>query len=70
MWCGCGGFIPLKIKVPLPGEMIHFDEHIFQMGWNHHLVDGCGSSGADLVGLLKMKLLCFSDVDPAFQGVI
>ena len=24
---------------PLPGEMIHFDEHIFQMGWfNHHLV--------------------------------
>ena len=23
----------------LPGEMIHFDEHIFQMGWfNHQLV--------------------------------
>ena len=20
-----------------PGEMIHFEEHIFQMGWNHHL---------------------------------
>ena len=20
-----------------PGEMIHFDEHIFQMGWSHHL---------------------------------
>ena len=22
---------------PLPGEMIQFDEHIFQMGWNHQL---------------------------------
>ena len=22
----------------LPGEMIHFDEHIFQMGWSHKLV--------------------------------
>ena len=20
-----------------PGEMIHFEEHIFQIGWNHHL---------------------------------
>ena len=25
---------------PLPGEMIQFDEHIFQMGWfNHQLVE-------------------------------
>ena len=24
--------------IPIPGEMIQFDEHIFQMGWNHHLV--------------------------------
>ena len=23
---------------PLPGEMIQFDEHIFQMGWNHQQV--------------------------------
>ena len=23
---------------PLPGEMIQFDEHIFQTGWNHQLV--------------------------------
>ena len=23
---------------PLPGEMIQFDEHIFQLGWNHQLV--------------------------------
>ena len=21
-----------------PGEMIQFEEHIFQMGWNHQLV--------------------------------
>ena len=24
--------------LPLSGEMIQFDEHIFQMGWNHQLV--------------------------------
>ena len=23
---------------PLPGEMIQFDEHIFQMGWNYQPV--------------------------------
>ena len=26
------------IFTPKIGEMIHFDEHIFQMGWNHQLV--------------------------------
>ena len=26
---------------PLPGEMIQFDEHIFQMGWNHQLGEAC-----------------------------
>ena len=27
------------IFTPIPGEMIQFDEHIFQMGWfNHQLV--------------------------------
>ena len=27
------------IFIPIPGEMIQFDEHIFQMGWfNHQLV--------------------------------
>ena len=25
----------------LPREMIQFDEHIFQMGWNHQLVNYC-----------------------------
>ena len=24
---------------PLPGEMIQFDEHIFQMGWFNHQLD-------------------------------
>ena len=33
-----GGFKYFLI-LPLPGEMIQFDVHIFQMGWfNHHLV--------------------------------
>ena len=27
-----------KIFTPNPGEMIQFDEHIFQRGWNHQLV--------------------------------
>ncbi len=24
---------------PLPGEMIQFDEHIFQMGWFNHQLE-------------------------------
>ena len=28
-------FYPYKL------EMIQFDEHIFQMGWNQQLVNGC-----------------------------
>ena len=37
-WLG-GGFKDFLFS-PLPGEIIQFDEHIFQMGWfNHQLVD-------------------------------
>ncbi len=36
-WLG-GGFKHF-LFLPLLGEMIPFDEHIFQMGWNHQLVD-------------------------------
>ena len=25
------------IYTPIPGEMIQFDDHIFQMGWNHQV---------------------------------
>ena len=32
-----GGFKCFFIFTPIPGEMIEFDEHIFQVGWNHHL---------------------------------
>ena len=33
-----GGFKHFLFS-PLPGEMIQFDDHIFQMGWfNHQLV--------------------------------
>ena len=32
-----GGFI-FSIFIPIPGKLIQFDEHIFQMGWNHQLV--------------------------------
>ena len=40
----------------LPGEMIQFDEHIFQMGWfNHQLVHGF-----DLLGYITIKPQLFS----------
>ncbi len=40
------------------GEMIQFDEHIFQMGWNHQL----GMAAANiqlLIVLILIGLLCF-----------
>ena len=33
-----GGFKHFLFS-PLPGKMIQFDEHIFQLGWNHQLDD-------------------------------
>ena len=50
---------------PIPGEMIQFDEHIFQMGWfNHQLLTQpmaklyCKLFGITrLVGKLNFKLL-------------
>ena len=33
-WLG-GGFKYALVLPRIPGEMIQFDEHIFQMGWNH-----------------------------------
>ena len=34
-----GGGFKYFLCSPLPGEMIQFDEHIFQRGWfNHQLV--------------------------------
>ena len=32
------------IFIPKIGEMIQFDEHIFQMGWNHQVVIYCSFS--------------------------
>ena len=34
-----GGGLKYVLFSPLPGEMIQFDEHIFEMGWNHQLVN-------------------------------
>ena len=41
-WCTCdllylGGGFNYFLCSPLPGEMIQFDDHIFQMGRNHQL---------------------------------
>ncbi len=32
-----GGGFKYVFFLPLPGEMIQFDEHIFQTGWNHQV---------------------------------
>ena len=37
-YLGGGNSNIFGIFTPIPGEMIQFDEHIFQMGWNHQLV--------------------------------
>ena len=34
-----GGGFNYFLFSPLPGEMIQFDEHIFQMGWFNHQAD-------------------------------
>ena len=50
-----GGFIFFWF-LPLPGEMIQFDEHIFQMGWfNHQLVQH------------RSIVICHSFCDSGFQ---
>ena len=37
--CYRGGGFKCVLFSSLPGEMIQFDDHIFQMGWfNHHLI--------------------------------
>ena len=37
------------IFIPIPGEMIQFDEHIFQMGWFNHQL-GPGKASSNLFG--------------------
>ena len=34
-WIYLGGGFKYCLFSPLPGEMIQFDEHIFQLAWNH-----------------------------------
>ena len=34
-----GGFKHFFIFTPIPGKMIPFDEHIFQMGWFNHQLE-------------------------------
>ena len=58
------------IFTPIPGEMIQFDEHIFQMGWNHQLVNILNNDepppgsrrGSDAHACLQLLLqLCLGD---------
>ena len=48
-----GGGFKYVLFSPLPGDMIQFDEHIFQMGWNHlHLPLLLGAAGRSLLDYL------------------
>ena len=42
-----GGFNDFLFS-PLPGKMIQFDQHIFQMGWNHQIEKKISDMGNDL----------------------
>ena len=53
---------------PLPGEMIQFDKHIFQVGWNHQLVKNFIQwqyiSGIEVVYILPVGGLYISPIPP------
>ena len=53
-----GGGFKYFLFSPLPGEMVEFDEHIFQMGWFNH----------QLVMLEKMIRLSFGAIPGTFKG--
>ena len=42
--------------------MIQFDEHIFQMGWNHQLEKDCGYT--------KLRMILYSKIDISKPGMI
>ena len=39
IWISLVGGFKYFVFLPLPREMIQFDEHIFQMGWFNHQLD-------------------------------
>ena len=49
VWLGCG-FKYFLMLIPILGEDSYFDEHIFQMGWNHQL-DGKFEGFAWVLGI-------------------
>ena len=53
-----GGFKPFFIFTPKLGEMIQFDEHIFQIGWfNHQLAPSLKLTQPLKIGNPKRKLV-------------
>ena len=65
---GSGGFNVLFVFNPIPGEMIHFDEHMFQLGWDHQLY----RLSPFFLGIQKWSNLEFlpskSVIHPEFNG--
>ena len=47
-----GGFKYLDIFIPIPWEMIQFDDHIFQRGWFNHQLEKLAGKGT---GLSKIR---------------
>ena len=49
------------VFIPIPGEMIQFDQHVFQMGWFNHQLR------AMILGSFEENCTFLSAVDPKFQ---
>ena len=53
-----GGNSNIFLFSPLPGEMIQFDEHFFQMGWFNHQLDLFRSDSITVPNKNHMFMLC------------
>ena len=51
------------IFIPIPGEMIQFDEHIFQRGWFNHLVKDATGTFKKFQTICRRLMFCLFLVD-------
>ena len=51
--CILGGGFKHFLFLPLPGEIIQFDEHIFQMGWFNHQPENIGGKDSIFQSFMK-----------------
>ena len=58
-----GGFKYVLFFTPKIGEMIQFDEHIFQMGWFNHQLEEIGAKGCNWQEVLSTRQLIYFRYD-------